>query len=325
MYTTYTLAISSVEPPPGSFKVVYLEYGNALPNILLATTYDTEMLGYEGNDLLVGGPGDDTLEGGEGSDILDGGLGVDYVSYFEDAGPATVDLAAGYAIDGGGSRDSLRNFENIIGSPFDDLLIGDSGDNALGGFAGADRLIGGAGSDQLRGGDGDDRLYGGNLADVIGGDAGDDMLQGDAGNDTMRGGSGDDRVFAGSGDDVLMGDNGADYLDGSGGADAYWGDIGDDRLSSRLDGAADTFNFRTGSGSDRIFRYELGVDRIDLHSGFGFSDGEDALASMTAAVINSSGNAVLNLNGTDVIQLVGFAAHNPGATIADLADDIFIF
>ncbi|MEQ9121869.1 MAG: hypothetical protein RIM80_04805, partial [Alphaproteobacteria bacterium] len=94
---------------------------------------------------------------------------------------------------------------------------------------------------------------------------------------------------------------------------------------SRLDGVEDTFNFESGSGSDRIFRYELGVDRIGLSADFGFSDGADALASMTAAVINSSGHAILNLNGTDVIQVIAFAGLNPGATVADLADDIFIF
>jgi len=322
-YTSYS--VEFFMPPASAINFIEVGYGDALPNMLIAGTYGARFFGYEGDDTLAGGSGDDILVGGAGADLLDGGLGVDDVSYFEDVGPVLVNLTLGYAIDGGGARDALRNFENASGSAFGDRLIGDSGDNVLIGQAGADTLIGGGGSDWLRGGDGRDRLYGGNRDDVVEGDAGDDILQGDAGQDTLNGDSGDDRLYAGSGDDVLHGDLGSDFLDGSGGADAYWGGRGDDRLSSRLDGVEDTFNFESGSGSDRIFRYELGVDRIGLSVDFGFADGADALANMTSAVINSSGNAILNLNGTDVIQLIGFAAHNPGATIADLADDIFIF
>ncbi|MEQ9125087.1 MAG: hypothetical protein RIM80_21255, partial [Alphaproteobacteria bacterium] len=178
---------------------------------------------------------------------------------------------------------------------------------------------------QLVGGGDNDRIYCGNLDDVAMGDAGADMLQGDAGDDVLNGGSENDRLYGGSGDDVLNGDAGIDLLDGSGGMDRYNGGAGADRLFSRLDGVQDTFDFDLGAGADRIFRYELGIDRIGLSADFGFTSGADALANMTAAVINSGGHAVLNLNGVDTIQIINFALLNPGGAISDLADDIYIF
>lgn len=302
-----------------------IQYGDETSNTLLGSTAPSVFFGLDGADKLYGGSSDDYLEGGDGPDLLDGGDGNDRIGYLDDAGPVYVNLSSGIAVDGGGWTDVVKNIENAVGSAFDDILLGGAGRNVLAGYRGADILAGGPGNDLLYGGEGDDRIYGGNLHDRLEGDEGADMLQGDAGADTLYGGSGEDRLFGGSGDDVLEGGAGIDFLDGSGGGDIYRGGAGNDRLSSRFDGAADSFEFDLGGGSDRIFRYELGVDRIGLSADFGFSDGADALASMTAAVINSSGHAILNLNGTDVIQVIAFAGLNPGATIADLADDIFIF
>ena len=67
------------------------------------------------------------------------------------------------------------------------------------------------------------------------GTANDDILIGAAGDDTLRGGTGDDTLFAGTGQDVLYGGDGADV-----------------------------FVFQADSAPDRIYGFELGVDRIDL-------------------------------------------------------------
>ncbi|MEQ9125241.1 MAG: glucan biosynthesis protein, partial [Alphaproteobacteria bacterium] len=109
--------------------------------------------------------------------------------------------------------------------------------------------------------------------DFIRGEDGADTLLGDSGNDNNNGGDDNDRIFGGSGDDALNGDGGIDFLDGSGGMDTYNGGAGNDRLSSRLDGVQDTFQFDVGTGSDRVFRYEAGIDRIGLSADFGFADG----------------------------------------------------
>lgn len=300
-------------------------YAGVLGGELAGRDGDDMLTGYSGYDSLRGGGGDDVLNGNGGRDLLDGGAGVDVADYSGEARAVVVSLALGWATDGGGSLDTLKDVEDVLGSNKADVLIGDQGANRLVGGDGGDLIQGGFGADSLEGEAGDDRLYGGGLGDVVQGAAGLDVLQGDAGDDRLFGGSQNDRLFGGSGDDALEGGDGADLLDGSAGADLYVGGAGADRLCGRIDGAQDRFEFDVGAGADRVFRYELGIDRIGLSADFGFASGDDAIENMTAAVVNGAGHAILNLNGTDVIQIVNFAALNPGATIGDLADDIYIF
>ena len=70
---------------------------------------------------------------------------------------------------------NVSNFENVIGTNFDDTITGDKGNNRLIGNTGKDTLTGGAGNDFLDGGDGNDSLTGG------------------VGNDTLIGGLGADK------------------------------------------------------------------------------------------------------------------------------------
>ncbi|MBC6981701.1 calcium-binding protein [Caulobacter sp. 17J80-11] len=132
--------------------------------------------GEDGDDAINAGGGDDFVDGGRGSDILDGGAGFDILSYMEATTAVVLDLAAGTA-DGPG-HDTIRNFERVIGTAYDD------------------RLTGSAKADVLEGGYGDD---------VISGGGGGDTLLGDVGNDVITGGAGDDRfVFSlGDGQDTV--------------------------------------------------------------------------------------------------------------------------
>ncbi len=141
--------------------------------------------GNAGNDTLHGDLGDDFLRGGLGNDALDGGAGIDTVDY-RDADP---DPATGIAVDAdlvtvivhGGAvanQDHLFSVENIVGSPYRDLLRGDGNDNRLAGLGGDDVLLGRGGADMLFGGNGDDVLLGG-----IDGEG--DRMEGGAGNDTF--------------------------------------------------------------------------------------------------------------------------------------------
>ena len=50
---------------------------------------------------------------------------------------------------GHATGDSIKGFENIIGSAHADTLIGDDGDNVIEGKSGADTLDGGAGVDTV--------------------------------------------------------------------------------------------------------------------------------------------------------------------------------
>ena len=92
----------------------------------------------------------------------------------------TANLGTGtLTVNGSGSLFPLKfnvsNFENVIGTNFNDGITGDNGNNQLVGNAGKDTLTGGAGNDILNGG------------------AGNDILNGGDGNDTLIGGDGADK------------------------------------------------------------------------------------------------------------------------------------
>ncbi|QUJ77208.1 choice-of-anchor D domain-containing protein [Sulfitobacter albidus] len=204
------------------------------------------------DDDLTGDAGVNVLRGGAGADTLDGGDGLDWAVYSGTGSAVTIDLGAGTASGGDAAGDVLSNIENLRGTVLDDVLIGDGGVNMLFGDAGDDTITGGDGDDVLRGGAGADSLDGGagldwvtyNTSDLavtveLGGTAtgghatGDsltgvenlrgsafaDGLTGDAGDNLLFGDAGDDTITGGDGDDVVRGGVGADSLDGGAGSD----------------------------------------------------------------------------------------------------------
>jgi Ca2+-binding RTX toxin-like protein len=117
-------------------------------------------------DKMTGSAGDDQFRPLGGKDVIDGAGGSDRIMYDRDiqqGGNAgvTVNLAAGYGIDGFGHRDTLKNIENVTGSNFADTITGSSAGNNLKGGDGNDKLSGGSGADKLFGERGADDLYGG--------------------------------------------------------------------------------------------------------------------------------------------------------------------
>ncbi|MGQ3293401.1 MAG: hypothetical protein ACT6U0_14445, partial [Shinella sp.] len=101
------------------------------------------------------------------NDIIDGGGGdFDGVMYQRDydqggKGKVLVDLVKGYAIDGFGDRDTLKNIEEVTGGRFNDTIIGNTKNNYLRGSDGNDVIRGGGGAqDRLEGQVGNDTLYG---------------------------------------------------------------------------------------------------------------------------------------------------------------------
>lgn len=82
------------------------------------------------------------------------------------------------------------------------------------------------------------------LGPVLYGTRNDDVLTGTAKDDHIEGGRGNDRLYGGAGDDRLV--------DGPG-ADSLWGGPG-----------ADVFVFVKDGETDRIYDFQLGIDRIDL-------------------------------------------------------------
>jgi Ca2+-binding RTX toxin-like protein len=139
---------------------------------LIGSNYNDSLRGDSGNNVIYGLGGNDMIDGGAGDDTMDGGDGIDTVSYRYASSAVTVDLSVLVAQNtGGAGTDTIANFENIIGSNYNDTLTGNAGNN---------ELTGGDGKDDLFGGDGDDLLNidSSDLANT-------NSQNGGAGNDTL--------------------------------------------------------------------------------------------------------------------------------------------
>lgn len=134
---------------------------------------------------------------------------------------------------------------------------------------------GGNGIDLLIGNDGDDNLNGGNGVDI---------LWGKGGNDTLVGGNGADWLDGGDGDDLLDGGNGYDILNGGAGNDIFV-------LS------------RKGNGTDIIYGFTVGQDKIGLAGGLSFAQLNFADAIIGSAAIRVGGNTLALLTGVTANQL----------------------
>ncbi|MEY8841101.1 calcium-binding protein, partial [Cribrihabitans sp. XS_ASV171] len=252
--------------------------GDGSAEFIAAPNANTHVRAGTGADNIVGGTGDDTIEGGAGTDGMNGGGGVNTLSYASAGAGVTVTLDLGTITSGGDNGDifdSFSNFQNFIGTEFDDVIrtAGVGPDNTV-------HALGG--NDFIRGFDGDDSLDGGADNDTIEGDSGQDTILGGAGNDEIRVDSNTDPVNT----DHIDGGDDTDRLTyfsfGPGTVDLRGATI----LSiEELDGSFGTgattlqlvgSQFGAGIASDALFRgdTDAGADRtIEI-----FLDGPNSLS-----------------------------------------------
>jgi len=130
------------------------------------------LIGSAHRDTLIGNGLDNIIEGGAGDDVLDGGEGSDTISYAESDAGIVIDLANNKVSGGHGDGDEIANFENVIGSNFDDeitikigtdtvVLAGDGNDKI---YVHDDGVFLEGGSIQIDGGDGVDEAEFGALS-----------------------------------------------------------------------------------------------------------------------------------------------------------------
>lgn len=182
--------------------------------------------GAGGNDTLLNienvttGSGNDTVEGDTNSNVLNGGTGTDTLTYANSLYGISVDLSITVAQEtGGGGYDTITNFENVIGSAYDDEIGGNSGNNVLDGGAGINTLsyftaavavtvnlstttaqATGFGSDTISN---FQNLIGGSVNDTLTGTNGDNIIDGRKGNDAMIGKAGNDTYWVDSATDTI--------------------------------------------------------------------------------------------------------------------------
>jgi Ca2+-binding RTX toxin-like protein len=161
------------------------------------TFYADTIIGDEGPNLLGGTFGEDRVYGGDGEDLLyssidgaslhggrDQAADTVWVSLQEEARVDLTTRTVRSLRHEEDRPDQIFDFENVIATPFDDVVVGDERPNVLGGTGGSDRLLGGGGDDVLLG-DGPDyirRLF------KPGRRGGRDFLEGGGGDDTAHGG-----------------------------------------------------------------------------------------------------------------------------------------
>ena len=292
---------------------------------------------------LIGSNYNDFLAGNANDNIMDGLGGEDTVSYIAATSDMTIDLQLGVAI-GSVSTDILRNFENIVGGAFDDLMTGDLGDNVFdGGSAGSDTVSyrnvklyeGGVEADLSKAGPQNTLASGLDTfinIENLEGSVNDDKLTGGAGNNRLDGSSGHDSLFGLDGNDSLTGGLGDDQLDGGLGAD--WAlFLGSQAATVDLN---ITLAQDTGYGMDKLVSIENvgtggGADRVtgntgnnSLSTGFGIDTVEGGAGD---DVINGGGNADVLTGGLGLDAFVfdtAFAVDNVDQ-ITDFkpVDDIF--
>ncbi len=235
-------------------------------------------------------------------------------------------------IDGEVAIAELNDFENAIGTDFDDTIFGNTQNNTLIGGAGNDALHPFGGDDFVDGGAGRDILLlngfadgqlvdlvkgtaqnldgeGGtntfiNIEDVNGSSVAGDKIYGDGGKNGLNGLGGNDLLQGRGGDDTLTGGGGIDFLLGDRGKDILLGGLGNDILQGGSH--TDIFVLAAGDGTDTIIDFEVGTDRIGLSGGISVND------------LTLSGNT-LSLGGETLAILQGVETSTLGASdfIAD--------
>ncbi len=239
------------------------------------------IFGQKGNDFLRGGNGDDIVSSGGGAvHFLMGGSGDDRivgnkrfaVAFFHDSpNGVRVDLRTDTAR--GFGRDSLKDIDFVVGSPFDDVLKGDSGGNILYGNDGNDRLESGGNSGSLR------ALQ---TLGVLTRRVEYDLLDGDGiielgrarepGNDTLIGGRGLNIANYLSSDTPVQ----VDLRDGTAIGQ------GNDSLSRiQLVGGSVFADVLKGDGGENAFEAEAGADEIDGRGG------EDTVLYIDASTVDA--------------------------------------
>jgi Ca2+-binding RTX toxin-like protein/type III secretion system FlhB-like substrate exporter len=296
---------------------------SGIENVTGSANADT-LTGDAAANVISGGAGNDTIAGRAGADTLDGGTGTaDAVDYSASSAGVTVNLTnAGAQSGGDAAGDILSNFDNIIGSAYDDTLTGDANYNYLEGGAGNDTISTGAGDDDVSGGAGNDTLIGGSGINHFSGGDGDDIIIGGSGevvadggdgNDTITGGGTSDFIQGGWDNDTLSGGADDDHLEGGAGDDILAGGTGADTLDGGTD--IDTADYSASASG-------VTVDLANLGAQGGGGDAAGDILSNIENLIGSayddtlSGNAGANvLSGGAGSDVVDYSASSAGVTV----------
>jgi Ca2+-binding RTX toxin-like protein len=300
----------------------------------------TAVLALTGILNLTGGSAADTFEmhgTATWAGRFDGGAGNDTLDYSNYAAPISINLTFGSATGVfGGNAGGVTSIENVIGSPFGNVIYGDNSDNLLVGTNGADTIYGLGGNDILIGMGGNDRLDGGSGSDTadyrfdpagvtaslltniatdgwgftdafvsienLTGSDFDDVLTGNAAANVLTGGVGNDTLNGGAGDDTYrFGDNwGDDTLLDTGGLDMLDFSLALLPVALDLDTTGVIANGDLLNPSGAVFERVVGgagADTFTFHPGFSLSGGLDGGAGADTLDLHHLASVSVQLSG----------------------------
>ncbi|MEM8698337.1 MAG: CHRD domain-containing protein [Pseudomonadota bacterium] len=224
----------------------------------------------------------------------------------------------------------VDNFEHVIGSNGNDLILGNNEFNILDGAGGDDAIHSFGGQDVIIGGEGTDTALftagpgveldldedGNGVAVVNAADGAtldqvfsfeningsNNLNSPNGGDDILSGNSGANVLNGQAGDDVLNGEGGLDELIGGSGNDTLNGGEGEDILTGGE--GEDVFMFEAGDGIDTITDFEAGVDQIQV-SDFGpdFNLGSAAAQDGADVVVSFGSDSAARLQNVQIDQL----------------------
>lgn len=299
---------------------------------VVGTDFNDGLFGNNEANILLGGGGDDIIHGFAGDDTLDGGAGTDTVVFAAAGAGIVVDLLGGFST-GGAGNNIVLNFENVIGSAFDDTITGSAGDNTLTGGAGDDTLFGGFGDDTFVGGAGADTIEGGadtfsfTFGGAVGGDVVDYSASSEgvivrlsgAGGGVSAGGDAEGDVIIGV--ERVIGSDFTDSLIGSGGQEVFVGGAGADFISGG-GGFLDIVDYSGSAEGVTIRLVEGGVNEG------GDAEG-DVLVDIPAVIGSDFTDSII---GTDAFQVFFggggadflFAGGGGGFFFGEDGDDVLV-
>jgi Ca2+-binding RTX toxin-like protein len=284
---------------------------SAAHDFTLPANVENLVIAYYGSNNGKGNSGNNTITGNEGDNVLDGGGGIDTLNYAVNYYSVTVDLSITTAQDTGAGRDTLLNFENLVGTYSPDTLKGNAAANIIDGFNGADTMAGAAGDDtylvdnvgdktvELAAGGTD--LVQSSISFALQAEIEKLTLTGTAaingiGNslaNTITGNSAANAIDGGAGNDVLNGLAGADTLTGSAGNDTFIVDNAGDKTIELAGGGTDFVQ------SSISFTLQADVENLTL-TGTGATRGNGNMLANTITG-NNAANVIDGSAGADTM------------------------
>ena len=208
----------------------------------------------------------------------------------------------------GGASEVMVNFENLIGTNNDDVIIGTAGVNNLQGLDGSDTIDGGFGADLMAGGIGNDIYYVDNASDVV-------TEAFNAGTDAVRttiswtlSANFERLALLGVSNINATGNTLANVIGGNSGNNQINGGAGDDFMAGFL---GNDIYYVTSAGDATSEQFNEGIDIVRSYIDRTLGNNLERLELYGAGNINGTGNALDNaLVGNGGLNVLNGAAGN---------------